>query len=194
MALGQRQAVIMGQQRPGPRRADDHRGRRLAPWLLAAALAPCSAAAEPMELTAAQLDQVTAAGVAVAVDVFAQAIGAAAETYTTTLTDAFSNPWLSVAFGIGVGQAYACCGPDAEVAVGTTVAGTGGHTAGGSFEQTHDDGVYAVGITTGWVMTVSAPSTEQVGAYGTQIKDQVASMLPILAFEGVTPPAAGPAP
>lgn len=133
---------------------DDRCGRAaLAGLLLAALLAP-SVQAAPLVLAPDQLDQVTAAGTPVGVDVTidATATGPLAWTYANTFTSLFNNPYLTIAFGIGIGQAYACCGPSADADVAASATGTGGEGRKGGFTMTQDDGVLAVGVATRWVV------------------------------------------
>jgi hypothetical protein len=79
--------------------------------------------AEPLVLTPAQMDDVTAGGVFVDVAAFA---GASGDDFARALTDTDTKlvvgPWYQVGQGMAVASSLACCGSDAE-AVAATLAG-----------------------------------------------------------------------
>jgi hypothetical protein len=76
-------------------------------------------AAEPMRLTGAQMDTVTAGAFAVGTGAFAAAEGPNAYTHTSTSTNVISTPKSIVNVGLGSAKAYACCGPSSDTNVET---------------------------------------------------------------------------
>jgi len=104
--------------------------------LLIAATAPSVVKAGPRPLTDAEMDGVTAAGIAVEVDVYARARGHIAHTRTASraLTRIVEGR-IQVGAGFAEGQAYACCGSGSSVAVGSSAAGAGDVVEGGSFSH-----------------------------------------------------------
>ncbi len=85
---------------------------------------------EPQVLTASQMDEVTASGVWVDVFSFANAQGNSANASTYTQTHIVTAPGTELAFGVGIGRAVACCGPDAEVDVASRGSGAGDRVLG----------------------------------------------------------------
>lgn len=85
---------------------------------------------EPQVLTASQMDEVTASGVLVDVFSFANAQGNSANASTYTRTHIVTTPETEVGFGVGIGRAVACCGPDAEVDVASGGIGAGDRVQG----------------------------------------------------------------
>ncbi len=85
---------------------------------------------EPQVLTASQMDEVTASGVLVDVSSFAHAQGNSANASTYTRTHVVSAPGNELGFGVGIGRAVACCGPDAEVDVASRGIGAGDRVLG----------------------------------------------------------------
>ena len=76
-------------------------------------------AAEPVRLTGAQMDTVTAGAVAVGMAASAIADGPNARAHTSTSTTVISTPKNIVDIGLGFGKAYACCGSSADTGVQT---------------------------------------------------------------------------
>lgn len=99
--------------------------KRIAMTLAAGATALMSQAvkAEPLVLTPAQMDDVTAGGIFVDVAAFAGASGDFARARTDTDTMLVSGPWYEVGRGIAVATALACCGSDAEAVAATLAMG-----------------------------------------------------------------------
>ncbi len=88
-------------------------------------LLPAAVAAEPTTLTASELDGITAGGIRVDAMAFAQASGD--HVLAQTRTDAFVTTVDARDLGIGFaeGLAFACCGPESDVAVRSSVSSTG---------------------------------------------------------------------
>ena len=107
------------------------------------------AKAEPQVLTVAELDTITAAGASVDVDTFAAAFGNDATAVTDVRTLVIDSPWVSAGIGWGVGEAVACCGPASSVDVRASVHGEGDLVRGRAVQLERDNGVLAVGVTTG---------------------------------------------
>jgi hypothetical protein len=76
-------------------------------------------AAEPLRLTATQMDAVAAGTVAVVMDASATADGSNTSTYTSTSTTVFSTPTNTVDIGLGFGTAVACCSSSTDTSVQT---------------------------------------------------------------------------
>jgi hypothetical protein len=74
-------------------------------------------AAEPVRLTGAQMDTVTAGTVAVGMAASAIADGPNARAHTSTSTTVISTPKNIVDIGLGFGKAYACCGSSTDTGV-----------------------------------------------------------------------------
>jgi len=85
---------------------------------------------EPQVLTASQMDEVTASGVFVDVFSLASAQGNFANASTYTRTHIVTTPWTETGFGVGIGRAVACCGPDAEIEVASGGVGAGDRVLG----------------------------------------------------------------
>lgn len=95
--------------------------------LFLAVTAPCIAAAEPRLLVDAEMDGITAAGVHVGVEAHARALGNIALTRTDARAlTRIVNDRVELGVGFAEGQAFACCGEGASVAVGSSAAGGGG--------------------------------------------------------------------
>lgn len=119
------------------------------------AASPAAAKAEPQALTVAELDTITAAGASIDVDIFAAALGNNATALTDVRTFVIDSPWVSAGLGWGVGEAVACCGPVSSVDVRASVHGEGDLVRGRAVELERDNGVLAIGVTTGWVLAIS---------------------------------------
>ena len=136
----------------------------IAKFVLGAAtlfLLPLAAAnAEPQVLTGTQLDGVTAGGVLVDVSTLAVALGDHASGITDTRTTVVGTEWLAAGLGLGMGQAFACCGPDSQVIVGSAAAGAGDRVHGGTTEFGYDNNLFALGAAFGWVGALSSPTRE----------------------------------
>ncbi len=104
--------------------------------LLLGVTASCVAMAEPELLSDAEMDTITAAGVVIAVDAYAAALGTLALTRTEarTLTSAIQKR-IEIGIGFAEGQAYACCDEGASVVVGSSAAGSGDVVSGSSFSH-----------------------------------------------------------
>ncbi len=74
-------------------------------------------AAEPVRLTEAQMDVVTAGAVVVGMGAWAIADGSSTYTYTSTSTTVISTPRNNVDIGLGFGKAVACCGSNTDTTV-----------------------------------------------------------------------------
>lgn len=118
-------------------------------------LLPATVAAEPRVLGEAALDGVTAAGVFVQVDSAAAAIGDRTRTLTDARTLTLPGSWFDLGVGLTLGHAFACCGEDADVAVGSTATGAGDIVHRGTRAAKHDDGTSAEGLSAGYVVAIS---------------------------------------
>jgi hypothetical protein len=74
-------------------------------------------AAEPVRLTGAQMDAVTAGAVVIGMGALATTDSPNALTYTNTSTRVMSTPKNNVEIGLGFGKAYACCGSSSDTSV-----------------------------------------------------------------------------
>jgi hypothetical protein len=119
------------------------------------AATPAAAKAEPQVLAVTEMDTITAAGALADVDIFAAALGNYATAVTDVGTLVIDSPWVSAGIGWGVGEAVACCGPVSAVDVRASVHGEGDLVRGRATRLERDNGVLAVGITSGWVLAIS---------------------------------------
>jgi hypothetical protein len=110
---------------------------------------------EPMVLSDFELDAITAAGVLVDVDSFAAALGTFGDARTDANTLAFDGEYFDVGIGITTGEAFACCGEDANVEVDSTVLGIGDIVHGVTHTVKHDTRGFAWGFSTGFVLALS---------------------------------------
>lgn len=116
---------------------------------------PTGVAAGPTVLADSQLDSVTAAGVLVDVNSIAVALGDFAHAQTDANTFAFSGKYLDLGVGITEGRAFACCGEDADVEVGSAVLGVGDIVHGAAYSIEHDGLPRAYGLSAGFVVALS---------------------------------------
>lgn len=114
-----------------------------------------SVADEARVLSDLELDAVTAAGVLVDVNSFAAAFGDRAHTLTDAKTFASRGAWFDLGVGLTLGHAFACCGEEAEVEVGSAVLGAGDLVHGGTHHVEHDNGRLASGFSLGVVVAAS---------------------------------------
>jgi hypothetical protein len=116
---------------------------------------PTAAVANPVVLNDAQMDRVTAGGLLIDVASVATALGA--NTYTHTDADTYLN--LAQHFGIGltIGEAFACCGPDSQVQVGSTVFADGGPAYGTTHSSVHEGVFLAYGFSVGILLVGGLP-------------------------------------
>jgi hypothetical protein len=93
--------------------------------LVLGTLLPTAVAAEPTTLTASELNGITAGGIRVDAMAFAQASGdhALARTRTEAFVSTIDERDLGVGFAEGL--AFACCGPESDVDVRSSVSSTG---------------------------------------------------------------------
>jgi hypothetical protein len=112
-------------------------------------------AAQPMVLADLQLDAVTAAGVLVDVSSIAVALGDSGHALTDANTFVFGGEHLDLGVGTTTGQAFACCGEDADVEVGSAVLGIGDIVHGVAHGIEHNRGLLAYGFSWGLVVAVS---------------------------------------
>lgn len=118
-------------------------------------VSPATAAPQPMALTVAELDRVTAAGVSVDIETLAFATGQFGQTETDLVTGVVSRGPLVLGYGFGSGEAVACCGPDAEVRLDTIATGTGSYVFEDTFTAYANNGGVKSGITNGLVLALS---------------------------------------
>jgi hypothetical protein len=112
-------------------------------------------ATQPTVLADSELDSVTAAGVLVDAGSFAAALGDFGHTLTDANTFVFGGEHLDLGVGTTTGQAFACCGEDADVEVGSAVLGIGDIVHGVAHGIEHDRGLLAYGFSWGLVVAVS---------------------------------------
>ena len=113
------------------------------------------AADEPTVLSDLELDAVTAAGVLVDVGSFASALGDLAGTRTDADTFVFGGEGFDLGVGRTVGLALACCSEEADVAVGSAVAGSGDIVHGITHSVEHDGRFLDLGLSVGFVLALS---------------------------------------
>jgi hypothetical protein len=144
--------------------------------LLLAVTAPWIAVAEPRLLADAEMDGITAAGVRVEVEAYARALGDIALTRTNAraLTRIVRDR-VKVGVGLAEGQALACCGEGASVAVGSSAAGGGdvayGDTVshvfhGVSLSDDHTLEQFAFGYSASLLLEASSNGGADAGALG----------------------------
>lgn len=80
------------------------------------------------QLTAAQMDAVTAGAITVGLEAYSAGVGDPLQVTAKTNTIAFSNKSGSLQAGFGYGTAAACCGPDTEAKVSTQASADGNST------------------------------------------------------------------
>lgn len=110
---------------------------------------------EARVLSDRELDAVTAAGVAVDVHSFAAAFGDQARTLTDAKTFASQGAAFDLGVGLTLGHAFACCGEEAAVEVGSTVLGLGDLVHDVTHNVKHDNGRLAFGFSVGFVVAAS---------------------------------------
>jgi hypothetical protein len=93
--------------------------------LLLGTLSPAAVTAKPRALTASEMDGVTAGGIRVDAIAFAQASGdfALAQTRSDALVGTINQRDFGMGFAEGL--AFACCGPESDVTVHSSVSSTG---------------------------------------------------------------------
>ena len=125
---------------------------------------PVTTAGRMIALTETELDGVSAAGVGVDVETMAFATGQFGQTATDLVTGIVANGPVVIGYGFGVGEAIACCGPDAEVRLGTSLSGTGDYVFQDSFTAYGDHGGLKSGVTNGLVLALSGLPREVLAA------------------------------
>ena len=138
-------------------------------------------------LTEVELDGVTAAGAGVDIDMSAFATGQIALTATDLVTGVVSNGPVVVGYGFGVGEATACCGPDAEVRLDISMSGTGDYVFEDSFTAYADHGGWKSGVANGLVLALSGLPREVLAAATRDYIDQVYMAPPGLQTNGKAP-------
>jgi hypothetical protein len=111
--------------------------------------------AEPTVLADLQLDSVTAAGVLVDVSSIATALGDFGDARTGANTFVVGGEYLDLGVGTTMGQALACCGEDADVAVGSAAVGAGDMVHGITHSVEHDGRFLDLGLSVGFVLALS---------------------------------------
>ncbi|MEZ5934151.1 MAG: hypothetical protein R3F54_19880 [Alphaproteobacteria bacterium] len=135
--------------------------------------APRTAERQPVELSAYQMDRVSAAGVSVDITTSGLAKGQYGEVSTDVLTGIVGLGPRQIGYGFGSGDAVACCGDDSEVVLDTTASGTGDYVFTDTYTAYGGDGVTKTGVTQGIVLVLSGPSREELVAATREYLDQV---------------------
>ncbi len=135
---------------------------------LAVALISQHVNSEPQVLTASQMDEVTASGVFVDVFSFANGQGNSVNASTYTHTHVVTAPGTEVGFGVGIGRAVACCGPDAEVDVASRGIGAGDRVLGRIYGVVRRSPrfAYAVSVVTVVVISMAPAAKNTTGFVG----------------------------
>ncbi len=120
------------------------------------------------------MDQVSAAGVGVDLDVAALASGQFGETDTNAITGVVANGPRVIGYGFGSGEAIACCGDDADVQLDVTASGEGEYVFSDTYTAYGSDGVRKFGVAQGIVLALSGPSREELVAATKDYLDQIA--------------------
>ncbi|MGI9416828.1 MAG: hypothetical protein ACR2RA_03205 [Geminicoccaceae bacterium] len=127
----------------------------------------------PMELSAFDMSRVSAAGVSVGMDSSALISGQYGDTDTDVMTGIVTRGPRTIGYGFGSGEAFACCGDDADVLLDMTASGTGDYV----FTDTHTvyggNGVTKFGISQGIVLALSGPSHQELVAATRDYIDQL---------------------
>ena len=132
--------------------------------LMLGMITPTVVAAEPQVLGDYALDAVTAAGVLVAVDSVANAVGDHVVADTSSFTSVRGGDLVEVGVGFSDGYATACCGEDSDVVLDSTAVGVGdlvyGKTytvefRGATYTVDGGFGYFAYGYTAAFLLAVS---------------------------------------
>jgi hypothetical protein len=132
--------------------------------LMLGMITPTVVTAEPQVLADHQLDAVTAAGVLVAVNSVANAVGDHVVADTSSFTSARSGHLVEVGVGFSDGYATACCGQESDVVLDSTAVGAGdlvyGRTytvefRGAIYTVDNGFGYFAYGYTAAFLLAVS---------------------------------------
>lgn len=127
----------------------------------------------PIELSARDMSRVSAAGVTVEMDSSALTFGQYGDTDTDVMTGIVNIGPRTIGYGFGSGEAFACCGDEADVHLDMTASGTGDYV----FTDTHTvyggDGVTKFGLSHGIVLALSGPSREELAAATRDYLDQL---------------------
>jgi hypothetical protein len=154
----------------------------IASVLAAGACAPAGSSAlsaartvdgQPIELTALQMERVSAAGVSVEITTSGLAKGQYGDVNTDVLTGIIGVGPRQIGYGFGSGEAVACCGDDSEVVLDTTAFGTGDYVFEDSYTAYGGDGVRKTGVTQGLVLALSGPSRDELVAVTRDYLDQL---------------------
>lgn len=113
-----------------------------------------SAKAAPLELTASQMDAVTAGTAGAVVISTAYAVGDSTHTSTQTRTTAHGGEKVDVAVGTGVSRALACCGSGTDAGAQTVVGGSGSRVFGRTHSIQRSNDHIAVAVSVGWVVAI----------------------------------------
>jgi hypothetical protein len=112
-------------------------------------------AGEPKVLSDLELESVTAAGVLVDVNSVAAGFGDRIRSLTDSDTFAITGDRYDLGVGLTLGHGYACCGEQADVAVGSEASGVGDIVHRGTRGPSYDDGIFAQGLSAGYVVALS---------------------------------------
>jgi hypothetical protein len=121
---------------------------------VALAETPLSAEAAPLQLTASQMDAVTAGTAGAVVVSTAYAAGDSTFTSTRTRTIANGGEQVDVAVGTGISRALACCGSGTDAGAETLIGGSGSQVHGGTHSIEKSNTQIALAFSVGWVVAV----------------------------------------
>jgi hypothetical protein len=110
---------------------------------------------EPRVLSDPELATITAAGVLVDVSSVAAALGDLGIAVTDANTRVYGGEQMDVGIGITIGQAFACCGENTDVEVGSSAVGVGDIVHGVAHGVEHEGRLFAYGLSMGFVVALS---------------------------------------
>jgi hypothetical protein len=112
-------------------------------------------AGEPRVLSDPELATITAAGVLVNVSSVAAALSELGIAVTDANTGVYGGEQMDVGIGITMGQAFACCGENTDVEVGSSALGVGDIVHGAAHGVEHKGSLFAYGLSVGFVLALS---------------------------------------
>jgi opacity protein-like surface antigen len=115
---------------------------------------PRPAKAAPLELSASQMDAVTAGTAGAVVVSTAYAVGDSTVTSTRTRTVAHGGKKVDIAVGTGISRALACCGSGTDAGAQTIVGGSGSQVFGRTHDIQNSNDHISVAISVGSVVAI----------------------------------------
>lgn len=120
------------------------------------------------------MSRVSAAGVSVEIDSFAQVSGQFGAADTDVMTGIVALGPTTIGYGFGRGEAIVCCGDNSEVFLDMTASGAGDYVFTDTYTAYGSDGVKKFGLSQGVALALSGPSREELVAGTRDYIDQLA--------------------